>query len=527
MKSEVLKEKLKRLNGKGYKSYKEIKGKYLYAGFEVIVDHVQGDPFAMPSRVRLRKKREETGFPEELYRNKIRKVAFRDYIGRAFNLAVKKIAKGSRGIGKSGVIEIDYGRQQVLDRSSVTLSHEYLEIHFFIGLPASGRTILGKEAEAMFFQEIPEIAKESLFFKPVNYEDLKLHVETVEDTEFLRKGLLQKKLVGFIGNGANLPRRTGIDDRPLEGGVLFASPKEYEVSFDLPNHGKVEGMGIPFGITLVVGGGFHGKSTVLNALEKGVYNHIPGDGRELVATSPNAVKIRAEDGRRVEKVDISPFINNLPFGKETKCFSTENASGSTSQAANIVEAIELGADLLLMDEDTSATNFMIRDERMQALVQKNKEPITPFIDRAKQIFNQYGVSSVIVIGGSGDYFDIADHVIMMSEYTPEDKTDVAKEITFSHVTGRKTETSGGLPPVLGRFITKESFNPSRGRREIVIQGRGLKTIEFGRQVVDLSFVEQLADPAQTRAVAFMMYWFAEEFSDFSIKEGLEKLLRKL
>ena len=153
--------------------------------------------------------------------------------------------------------------------------------------------------------------------------------------------------------------------------------------------------GFPQGITLIVGGGFHGKSTLLNALEAGVYNHKPNDGRELVITDPDVVKIRAEDGRSVSGVDISPFINNLPFGQETTQFSTENASGSTSQAANIMEALECEELLrMLVDEDTAATNFMIRDQRMQQLIAKDKEPITPFIDRVRQLYNEHNVSTI-------------------------------------------------------------------------------------------------------------------------------------
>ena len=180
-----------------------------------------------------------------------------------------------------------------------------------------------------------------------------------------------------------LPRRSGVDDRPLEGGgvVPFRSPESLRVVLQAPNAGSVPGMGVPVGVTLVVGGGFHGKSTLLRALEAGVYNHRPGDGRERVVSDPDTVKVRAEDGRAVAGVDISAFIDGLPLGQDTHHFTTPNASGSTSQAATIVEALESGAHALLVDEDTSATNFMLRDRRMQSLVPKDAEPITPFQPR--------------------------------------------------------------------------------------------------------------------------------------------------
>ena len=169
----------------------------------------------------------------------------------------------------------------------------------------------------------------------------------------------------------------------MKNGIHFVSPSSMEVTLNLPNHGPLKGMGIPKGITLIVGGGYHGKSTLLEALELGVYNHIAGDGREYVITESDAVKIRAEDGRSIKSADISLFINDLPNGKDTCCFYTEDASGSTSQAANVMEAIETGSRLLLIDEDTSATNFMIRDELMQRVVKRSQEPITPFIERVQ------------------------------------------------------------------------------------------------------------------------------------------------
>eukprot|EP00438_Fugacium_kawagutii_P004327 Skav220059 [mRNA] locus=scaffold1709:61262:63212:- [translate_table: standard] len=207
-----------------------------------------------------------------------------------------------------------------------------------------------------------------------------------------------------------------------------------EVSITLPHAGTVTGMGITRGVSVIVGGGFHGKSTLLHALQLGIYNKVPGDGREHVVCEPSAVKIRAEDGRSVKCTDISPFINNLPFGKlavmgtmalwkATTEFSTGDASGSTSQAANIIEALEVGAMSLLVDEaprrqtdDTCATNFMIRDEKMKALVAPDKEPITAFVRKVRPLFEELGVSTILVVGGSGDFFTVADAVIMMDEW---------------------------------------------------------------------------------------------------------------
>jgi predicted ABC-class ATPase len=286
-------------------------------------------------------------------------------------------------------------------------------------------------------------------------------------------------------------------------------------------------MGIPAGVTLIVGGGYHGKSTLLRAVERGVYNHIPGDGREWVITIPEAVKIRAEDGRRIEKVDISPFIQNLPFGIDTTSFSTEEASGSTSQAANIIEALEMGARLLLIDEDTSATNFMVRDVRMQQLVHKEKEPITPFLDKVRQLYEELGVSSLLVVGGSGDYLDVADTVIMMDEYRPREVTAQAKEICRQYPTMRRPEGGGSFGTIRNRVPLPESFQPLRGGKTKV-EAKGLHTIVFGRENILLQHVEQLVDPSQTRAIAAAILYVARKYAGkLTLREAIEQVIRDI
>lgn len=243
---------------------------------------------------------------------------------------------------------------------------------FFVGLPSSGRNITSSVAKEMLFEELPAIVSASLFLENLDSERIYRHVKTTEDAEYLRNSLSSKNLVAFIADGSILPRRSGVDERPLEpnNAIPFRSPDTMRFEFQLPNRGKITGMGIEKGITLIVGGGYHGKSTLLHALELGIYNHIPEDGREFCVSLPDSVKVRASNGRYVANVDISPFLQNMPFQMDTSCFSTENASGSTSQASSISESIEAGASAFYMDEDTCAANFMIRDRRMQELVSK-------------------------------------------------------------------------------------------------------------------------------------------------------------
>ncbi len=498
-----LRSTLDRIDRKGYGAYKDLQGSYDLREFDLFVDRVQRDPFAPPSLVRVRTK--DNRFEPVLFENPVRRVAFEDFLTRQVETALRHAVKGNRGSGGSGRIEIQRASQVVLPRASVVVESNFVEARMGVGLPARGRTVDARAAQTMLLEELPRVVREALTPAGVDPEAAHVHVEVVEDADHLRKRLPALGLVAFVADGATLPRESGASDRPLrEGAVPFESPEEFRVTVELPNRGEVSGMGIPEGVTLVAGGGFHGKSTLLSALSLGVYDHVPGDGRELVVARADAVKIRAEDGRSVAGVDISGMIGELPGGRPTTSFSTTNASGSTSQAANIAEAVEIGTSLLLVDEDTSATNFMIRDERMRELVRK--EPISPFIDLVRPLHDSLGVSTVVVVGGVGDYLDVADHVILMEDYEPRDATNRAREVR-ERFPARVPPKSGAASRPRGRRVRASSIDLRRGRRETA-RGRGLYTIELGRERVDLSYLEQLAEAGQTEAIARSIGEFA-------------------
>jgi predicted ABC-class ATPase len=517
---------LHRIDGKGYPAYKDIRGSYAFDDFTLFIDHVQGDPFATPSRVRVRLPMSVAGFPPDTRANRSRLIALRDFLAGAFSGECRAVSDRSRGSGKSGLIAMDTPGQEILERSSIMVTDEFVEARFMVGLPAQGRRVRGRQAAAMLCDDVPKIVSNALKYARVDKKRLAAHLNTAEDADTLRAQLPELGLVAFVVDGSILPRRSGVDDRPLRGDnvVPFRSPPSVRVEVALPHAGRVAGMGIPTGVTLIVGGGYHGKSTLLSALERGVYNHIPGDGRELVVADPTAVKIRAEDGRRVEGVDIRPFINHLPDQSNAAAFRTDNASGSTSQAANIIEALEVGSKVLLLDEDTCATNLMIRDARMQSLVEKSGEPITPFIDRVRQLADAPpqsppgggkigGVSSILVLGGSGDYFDVADTVIRMDTYVPHDVTVEAKAIAAQHPTGRQVEATGVWPVPTARIPVAKSLNPRKGKREVSIKGRALRAVLFGTEEIDVSAVAQLIDEGQVRAIGQALNLARERFMD--------------
>ncbi len=499
---------LTRIDGHGYKAYKRLQGEYQFPKFRLHIDHVQGDPFAEPSRCRILVDKTTAAIPLQLYSSQTRRIALEDYLGRSFSRALHGNVQGGRGSGKSGDITMAPYGQQVLRRNSVLIQEGAVELRFQIALPADGRSIASTQAAEMLFRELPLVVAEGILSINNDISTATAHVDSVEEQQHLRNQLKSRGLAAFIGDGSILPRMSGIDDRPMPDAVPFVAPDSMALELRRLHQGPIRGLAIPEGVTLIVGGGFHGKSTLLHAIEYGVYDHIKYDGRELVVTEPSACKIRAEDGRAITRVDISPFINNLPQGQDTRNFTSQNASGSTSQAANIMEALATGARTLLIDEDTSASNFMIRDARMQALVAKDKEPITPLVQRIRQLYRDSGVSVILVMGGSGDFFGCADHVIMLDSYLAKDATAKAKALA-----GEDPAPEVGMPPFTHtqrRTPQKGCLSPKNQMHQEKIRTFEVRALLYGMEEIDLSRVEQLVDRGQLQAIGYLMKRYYEK-----------------
>ncbi len=519
---EDLKKILSRIQGKGYKAYRELEGTYLLSpGIIFFLDHAQPDPFATPSRVRIRVSMKKALYPSHLYSHPVRKMALENFILKNFSSSLKPFSF-KRGTGNSGLFRVYSGGQEILKRSGCEVTPDYVEVRFRMGLPAEGRRIKGRELLHML-EGLKKVSP-SLLYSNLSPQEVEEFVNLVEDVEKIREELRERRLVAFIKEGSILPRRSGVDERPLENAIPFHSPPPLKVSFSTLHHGKVEGMGIPEGVTLIVGGGFHGKTTLLNAIERGVYPHIPGDGREWVVSDSATVKVRSEDGRYIEGVDISPFIKDLPGGKDTTFFSTEDASGSTSLASCIMEALEMGARVLLLDEDTSATNFLIRDARMQRLISKDREPITPFIDKARLLYRELKVSTILVLGGSGDYLEVADTVIGMNEYVPEDLTQEARKVCQFLPSRRKIESEGEFGKVKERIVLKESFSLQRKDK---VRSKGVKEIVLGKDLIDVSDVEQIVEETQLRCIGEIMRFYGKKMVEKGVplRESIEQILK--
>lgn len=534
--AEELQRELCSINRKSYPAYKGLKGAYQFPDYQLFIEHVQGDPFAAPSALRIFVPHSKAKFPERYYWDKCSKVALQDALLRRFAEISAKFCYQAKGSGKSGVIQVSHCGQEVLERTACEITKEGIHIRFFVGFPANGRTINSGELEKILFVYLPKCVEMSLYHRKVPERETEQVICLKEDQRVIREELKKRGLIAFVANGSILPRQSGNSDLPMKDAVPFQSPKSMEITIQLRHRGSITGMGIRKGITLIAGGGYHGKSTLLEALEKGVYDHIAGDGREFVITDDTAWKLRAEDGRKIKDVDISLFINHLPNGRNTRRFSTLDASGSTSQAANIIEAIEAKSQVLLIDEDTSATNFMVRDELMQRVIQKDKEPITPFLERARDLYEKAGISTILVVGSCGSYFYIADRIIQMDNYCPVDITEKTRKL-LKEYKKPDCKAEGFVLPSEKRNI---SFGSSVVRRKnyrgtgmveehekLKVMGR--ESLMLGKEQLDLRYLEQLADREQTQTLGYLLKYAKEQYSGKTtdLTALMESLIRKL
>ena len=521
---------LRSIDHKSYPAYKSLAGAYQFGSYSLSIDHVQGDPFASPSSLHVEIPHKDAGFPAPYYENPYGRVALQDFLTRKLSSLFEDFNFKAKGSGKSGLMSITRCGQEVLERSACQITKTHVVARFHIGFPAFGRTINAGELEKILFDFLPHCVESCFFYRRLDGKKVEAAVFLAEDQQAIRQILKEEKLVAFVANGAILPRKSGVSDLPLKESVPFTSPAAMERAFTLPHKGLIRGMAIPEGITLIVGGGYHGKSTLLEALQMGVYNHISGDGREYVITDDTAIKLRAEDGRSIRNVDISLFINDLPNKKDTRSFSTPDASGSTSQAAGVIEGVEAGSSLFLIDEDTSATNFMVRDDFMQQVISREKEPITPFLERARDLFEEAGISTILVAGSSGAFFYIADKILQMDCYRPVDITQPVKALCQSHPAPRIQAPNFAVPGFIRALPAPKpagrgghgsdrrrggSGSDDRGGRHehMKVKTFGRDSFSLNKETVDMRYVEQLADSEQTNALAHLLRFGLEQVID--------------
>lgn len=506
--------KLHNMDQQPYYAYKNLSGiSVSFNNFSILFKHIQGSPGASPASLcQLVIPAKYLNLPNWSQSTQARTVASEDYILRIFYDAVIHCAQQNRGDEGSGSFQTVNMPQQVLKRNIVQFFEHSLSINFRISLPGSKKkTTLCKEAVKMFSYELPLIIK---FIRHAISENkaLKQHCDCVEDMLTLQNNLTQYGLIAFVADGSLLARESGISDRPVpKDAIPFKVPDDLTVEVDLPNAGKVRGLGLRAGISTIIGGGYHGKSTLLNALVKAIYPHIPGDGREQVVVNREAVYICAEEGRCVRDLNISAFFYSLPHSSDPHHYSTDNASGSTSEASSVVEYVQAGAKLLLIDEDSSAANFLYRDPDLRELIPE--DPIIPFFDRIQELYSKYGVSTLIIASGSCRYFSVSDQIIAMKNYLPVEMTKRAKALKGRSTHLAESSPEATLPITDKRILSQDNFNPeyiNKRLKKIIpirikaLRGQEHEIIEYGMDKIDIRYLSSIVDADQIMTIGYLL-----------------------
>ena len=514
----ALYQKIRSLQGKNYGLYKSLADRtWDFGDFVLEFLHVQGDPYAPASRVIIKSNLQMLGFPSEWGSSFERRLALSDFLYRKLSALVRE-----KYPDRDAAVVFDTAGPEMLVRNALWVDNGELRACLQVRLPGDGRKIQAEAAAEILTMVLPDLVSAALYnsgeSKPDGVEpELVEHYRVLAERKEILSQLEERGLCAFVPDGAVLPRASGLSELPMEGAVPFTAPAEMAVTL-VANGREIRGMGIPKGITVISGGAFHGKSTLLQALTKAVYPHIPGDGREGIVVSESAVRVGVEDGRSVRGTDLSQFVRDLPGGISTKNFTTACASGSTSEAANLMEAMEAGSDVFLIDEDSSAVNFLIRDVRVRKLLGDDREPLIPLTDRIREI---QGRSFILVAGACGDFLDLADNIIVMASYKAECARINGKNVAaglgdsvFGSVAGDGAKIVPGLPPFVepqcrdfAEYVKPllPSLRPASAvERQVKVKISGDTLLQIGFLVSDTSKAGALVDKQQRFGAGFML-----------------------
>ena len=494
----ALYQKIRSLNGKNYGLYKSLADKpWDFGDFALEFLHVQGDPYAPASRVLIKANLSMLGYAGEWGGTYERRLALSDFLYRKLGRLVQE-----RYPGKDAAVIFDTAGPEMLVRNSLWIDNGELRACLQVKLPGDGRKIQAELAAEILTMVLPDLVSAGLYYSKSDEAALQEHFRVLAERKEILSQLDARGLCAFVPDGAVLPRASGLSEMPLEGAIPFVAPEEMAVTLNVCGR-DIRGMGIPKGITVITGGAFHGKSTLLQALTRAVYPHIPGDGREGIVIDESALRVGVEDGRSVRGTDLSPFVRDLPGGVSTKNFNTLSASGSTSEAANLLEAMEAGSRTFLIDEDSSAVNFLIRDGRVRKLLGDEREPLIPLTDRIREISAQ-GYSFILVAGACGDYLDLADNIVIMANY----KAEVPQvKVTACAELGRSEPAEVSQPRSFVAYMQplQKSVRPTSAvERQVKVKLAGDTLLQIGFLVSDTSRLNTLVDRQQRFGAGFVL-----------------------
>ena len=501
----ALYQKIRTLNGKNYGLYKSLAEKpWDFGDFVLEFLHVQGDPYAPASRVTIRAKLQILGYAAEWGGSFERRLALSDFLHRKLSRLVQE-----KYPDKDAAVIFDVAGPEMLVRNSLWIDNGELRACLQVKLPGDGRKIQAELAAEILTMVLPDLVSAGLYYDRSDEGALQEHYRVLAERKEILSQLDAQGLCAFVPDGAVLPRASGLSELPLESAVPFTAPEQMAVTLNVCGR-EIRGMGIPKGISVITGGAFHGKSTLLQALTRSVYPHIPGDGREGIVIDETALRIGVEDGRSVRCTDLSLFVRDLPGGVSTKNFNTLSASGSTSEAANLLEAMEAGSQTFLIDEDSSAVNFLIRDVRVRKLLGDDREPLIPLTDRIKELAAA-GFSFILVAGACGDYLDLADNIIVMANY----KAECAKLTPAPSTSSWRGEAPTGStepaevtkPRAFATYMQplQKSVRPTSAvERQVKVKLAGDTLLQIGFLVSDTSRLNTLVDKQQRFGAGFLL-----------------------
>jgi predicted ABC-class ATPase len=500
---ERLRDKLLTLDGKPYAAYKTLEGAYRFERFVLFIDEVPVDPIGTPVPIRIRVDQAEAQVPRALWSTPVRRAALEDFIGRRWHEAARRV--GRTRSGRVGIF-IEPGGQEILSRTTCRVAEDSVDVRSSAVLPAEGRKASGRQAQALWLEDLGQVVDAALVFPP-HVAEATRHVDVAEDYSMLRALLAERGLVAFVADGAVLPRDPDSDRPALAHLVTFQAPPELAVTLETPHRGPITGLGIPRGVTVILGGAFSGRSTLLRAIASAVYPHVPGDGREHCATAPDAVWIRADAGRRVEGVNLTPFISALPGGDDPTRFHSIAAPPLLAEVASIAEALEAGTSLLLFDEDSVAPRLLARDPLWRHLRPDAREAVTPLADLLRPLYAESGVSTIIAGGAGSSLPGIADTVIGMESFRPSVLTGAARDLAAQWPAVRVAEVRG-FGGTHHRVPLSDSVAFLRGRR-LRADAAGPGSLTLARETLDLRALAHLADAAQARGAGAALALAAE------------------
>jgi predicted ABC-class ATPase len=526
---------LAEIDGQPFSEYEKLLGDFDFARFVVKFPRLDVSAGADDPVFTVRVPQSIAELPGHLFDSPIRRTALEDLLTRNLAGQAAKIARfNESGLARRNVLVAEPG-QKILPRTSVIVTKEYVEACLRIALPykvfrtegaEDPRLVDAEMARKVFFEDLPEIISSGLLCCNLNLSETEHFVDTMEDADRVRQTLPTLGMVSFVGEGSLLARQWQSDEPDFEKIALFEVDEDAQTEVEVPNAGSLKGLGVPAGLTVVVGDLANGRKDFMDAVAAGVYNHVPGDGREHVVTVSDAVQVAVDYGRSIQEVNLTPFCTEAD-GCDPSSYSTSSADAFLSQAAATIEALEVGARVLVVDEHSSAPAFLTTDARVSQLL--GETPRASLAQRARQMVDELGVS--IVVGGENlvaEYIPVADTVLKVEDYQVTDITDKAKALNLE-VPPEAPAVNLESMLARSRWIMPSSIDASVGRLDQVIDAIDEATIQFGRSTIELDGVQQVADDSQLLTIGLLLYYAKLRYMQegYPLREMLDMIDRDL